>query len=248
MDQDQDKKRAEEDAQAAPEAEAEAQAAPEAPAEHEAPAEDEAPAEAAEEEEAPAEAAEEEEAEAEDAEEEEAEADPLAEAAAEIAELKDRLLRAMADTENTRRRAERDREDASKYAIAGFARDLLAVKDNLERALASVEEGARAEDQALDSLMSGVELTARELKSAFDRHGITEISALGQRFDHNRHQAVVELEDQSQPPGTVVHVMQVGYMIKDRLLRPAMVGVAKGAAPAPDEPAEESDGGVDTIV
>jgi molecular chaperone GrpE len=155
------------------------------------------------------------------------EADKLAEAEAEIAELKDRFLRAAAETENVRRRAERDGEDARKYAISGFARDLLAVADNLHRTLAAVPEDARQEDGPLNTLLEGVELTQRELVAAFERHGIRAIEPLGEKFDHNWHQAVVQLDDEEAEPGTVVQVMQIGYAIAERLLRPVMVAVAK---------------------
>ncbi len=155
----------------------------------------------------------------------------LAAARAEIAELKDRLLRAMAETENVRRRGEREREETGKYAITGFARGLLGVADNLRRAIASVPAEARQDDEALTNLLDGVELTERELLTAFERHGIRPIDPLGEKFDHNWHQAMTELEDPSSEPGTIIQVMQVGYAIADRLLRPAMVVLAKGAKP-----------------
>jgi molecular chaperone GrpE len=155
------------------------------------------------------------------------EEDPLAAAQAEIADLKDKLLRAVAETENVRRRAARDRDDANKYAITGFARDLLSVADNMLRAVASVPEDARQDDENLNTLLEGVELTQRELQTVFDRHGIRPIEPMGEKFDHNWHQAVVELPDPDAQPGTVVQVIQIGYAIADRLLRPAMVAVAK---------------------
>jgi molecular chaperone GrpE len=155
------------------------------------------------------------------------EEDPLAAAQAEIADLKDKLLRAVAETENVRRRAARDRDDANKYAITGFARDLLSVADNMLRAVASVPEDARKDDENLNTLLEGVELTQRELQTVFDRHGIRPIEPMGEKFDHNWHQAVVELPDPDAQPGTVVQVIQIGYAIADRLLRPAMVAVAK---------------------
>jgi molecular chaperone GrpE len=164
----------------------------------------------------------------------------VAELEAEVAELKDQLLRALAETENVRRRAKRDVEDASKYAITGFARELLSVADNLERALASVPEGARQNDEALDNLFTGVEMTQRQLQDAFDKVGIKPIEALGKKFDHNLHQAMFEVENPSVPAGTVVEEMQSGYVIADRLLRAAMVGVAKGG---PKEAAPQEGGG-----
>lgn len=150
----------------------------------------------------------------------------------EIAELKDKLLRAVAETENVRRRAQRDREDASKYAIQSFAADMVSVADNLGRALDSVDEKTRATDEAVDNLCAGVEMTQRELLNTFERVGIKLIEAEGQRFDHNLHEAMFEVEDKDKPSGTVVQVIQAGYTIRDRLLRPAKVGVSKGGAKA----------------
>jgi len=159
---------------------------------------------------------------------------------AELADYKDRLLRALAETENTRRRAQREREDASKYAIAGFAKDLLSTADNLHRALESLPE-AEITDERTRSLLSGVAATERELLSVFERHGIRRIDPQGERFDHNFHQAIFEAEHAARPAGTIVEVLQPGYVLHDRLLRPAMVGVARqpahSAAPPP-RPAE----------
>ncbi len=148
---------------------------------------------------------------------------------AEIDSLKDQLLRALAEVENVRRRAAKDRDEERKYAIAGFARDLLAVADNLRRALDSVPAEAREEDGALKSLIEGVEITERELINAFSGHRIEKIEPHGEMFDYNRHQAMFEVEDSSKPPGTIVQVVQSGYLIGERLLRPAMVGVSKGS-------------------
>jgi molecular chaperone GrpE len=157
-----------------------------------------------------------------------------AELEVELAEYKDRLLRALAETENVRRRAQRDREDASKYAIAGFAKDLLSAADNLGRALESLPE-AQAKDERTRSLIAGVAATERELLGVFERHGIKRIDPKGECFDHNLHQAIFETERPDQPNGSVVEVLQPGYVLHDRLLRPAMVGVAKGG-PKPSEP------------
>ena len=154
---------------------------------------------------------------------------------AELAEYKDRLLRALAETENVRRRAQREREDASKYAIAGFAKDLLSAADNLRRALDSLPE-SEARDERTRSLLAGVAATERELLGVFERHGIKRIDPKGEVFDHNFHQAIFEAERPDQPSGSVVEVLQPGYVLHDRLLRPAMVGVAKGG-PKPTEPA-----------
>jgi molecular chaperone GrpE len=148
---------------------------------------------------------------------------------AELTDNKDRLLRALAETENVRRRAQREREDASKYAIAGFAKDLLTAADNLRRALDSLPE-AEVRDERTRSLLEGVAATERELLGVFERHGIKRIDPKGERFDHNFHQAVFEAERPDAPSGTVVEVLQPGYVLHDRLLRPAMVGVARGGS------------------
>ena len=153
---------------------------------------------------------------------------------AELAEYKDRVLRALAETENVRRRAQREREDASKYAIAGFAKELLSAADNLRRALESLPE-SEAKDERTRSLLAGVAATERELLGVFERHGIKRIDPKGEGFDHNFHQAIFEAERPDQPSGSVVEVLQPGYVLHDRLLRPAMVGVAKGG-PKPSEP------------
>jgi molecular chaperone GrpE len=146
----------------------------------------------------------------------------------ELANLKDQWLRAMAETENLRRRAMRDREEALKYASTNFARDMLSIADNLRRAL---ESYGKIEDlpEAVKPLIQGVELTESSLLSTFERHGIQKINPLNEKFDANLHQAMFEVEDENVAPGTIVQVLQTGYTMHDRLLRPAMVGVAKGA-------------------
>jgi molecular chaperone GrpE len=159
---------------------------------------------------------------------------------AELAEAQDRTLRALAETENTRRRAQRERIDAEKYGISRFAEGLLSVADNLRRALDSLPE-SEVRDDRTKGLLAGVAATERELLSAFERHGLKRIDAKGEKFDHNFHQAVFEMENTGQPAGTVVEVLQPGYVLHDRLLRPAMVGVAKGGAPAA-EPDGKDDG------
>jgi molecular chaperone GrpE len=158
---------------------------------------------------------------------------------AELAEQKDRLLRALAETENVRRRAQREREDASKYAIAGFAKDLLSVADNLRRALESVPQ-SEVRDERTRSLLEGVAATERELLGVFERHGVTRIDPKGEGFDHNLHQAIFEAERPGEPGGTIIEVLQPGYVLHDRLLRPAMVGVAK-QNPTPAKPVESAD-------
>jgi len=154
---------------------------------------------------------------------------------AELAEAQDKLLRALAETENTRRRAQRERADAEKYSVGKFAEGLLSVADNLRRALDSLPE-SEAPDERTRSLLAGVAATERELLAAFERHGLKRIDPKGEKFDHNFHQAVFEMENTGRPAGTVVEVLQPGYVLHDRLLRPAMVGVAKGGAAA--EPAD----------
>jgi molecular chaperone GrpE len=148
----------------------------------------------------------------------------------ENAELRDRLLRTMADMENLRRRTEREKTDTARYAISNFARDVLTVGDNLQRTIDHVPAEASAQDPALKSFLDGVELTERELLNVLERHGVTRIEPRGQRFDPNCHQAMYEVPDPSVPEGTVVDVMQAGYVIGDRCLRPALVAVAKGGA------------------
>ena len=158
---------------------------------------------------------------------------------AEVVELRGELLRALAETENVRRRAQREREDVGKYAISNFARDLLPVVDNLRRAIDSVPEAARA-DETLAGTLAGIDMTEREFLAVVERHGIRRIEPKGEKFDHNFHQAIFEVETTEEPPGTVVEVMQPGYAIADRLLRPAMVGVAKAPKGAA-EPAESAE-------
>ncbi|MFZ5791473.1 MAG: nucleotide exchange factor GrpE [Pseudomonadota bacterium] len=158
--------------------------------------------------------------------------DPLEEAKAEIARLKDQLLRALAETENVRRRAQREREDVQRFAISNFAKDLLAVADNLGRALAAIPADALESDPALKNLFDGVSATERQLLGTFERHGIKRIDPMGEKFDSNLHQAMFEVPGSGQPPGTIVQVLQPGYLIQERLLRAALVGVAKAEAPA----------------
>jgi molecular chaperone GrpE len=159
----------------------------------------------------------------------------LAAAEAQVAELKDRVLRVLAEQENQRRRLEREREDSVKYAIARFARDLLTVADNLQRALAA-DGGAESPEAPRTGIAAGVAATERELTAAFERHGVRRIDPLGQKFDPHFHQAVFEVPDATNPPGTVVNVAAPGYVIGDRLLRAAMVGVAKAAPGAGQSP------------
>lgn len=148
----------------------------------------------------------------------------------ENADMRDRLLRTMAEMENLRRRTEREKTDTARYAISNFARDVLTVGDNLKRTIDHVPQEAAAEDPALKSFLDGVALTERELLNVLERHGVTRIEPLGARFDPNCHQAMYEVPDKDVPDGTVVEVMQAGYVIGDRCLRPALVAVSKGGA------------------
>jgi molecular chaperone GrpE len=151
----------------------------------------------------------------------------------ESAQLKDRLLRTLADMENLRKRSEREKAEATLYAASNFARDLLSVADNFSRALAAVTPEQRAAaDEMSSNLLAGIEVTERELMNVLERHGIRRIDAMGQKFDPHMHQAMFEVPTADQPAGTIVQVMQNGYAIGNRCLRPALVGVAK--APAND--------------
>jgi molecular chaperone GrpE len=145
----------------------------------------------------------------------------------EVATLKDQWLRAIAETENLRRRATRDREEALKYASTNFGRDMLSIADNLRHALENCPPQEEL-PESIKALIQGVELTESALLSAFERHGVKKIEPVGEKFDANLHQAMFEVEDESVPAGMVVQVLQVGYAMHDRLLRPAMVGVSKG--------------------
>lgn len=155
-----------------------------------------------------------------------AEQDRIAALEAELAEAKSATLYARAEAQNLLRRAQKEAEDARNYAATGFARDILSVADNLGRALAAIPEELR-EDEKMKGLIVGLEATGRELDSVFARHGISKISALGEALDPNRHQAMMEMPSADAEPGTIVQEIQSGYMIRDRLLRPALVGVAK---------------------
>jgi len=154
-------------------------------------------------------------------------------AQAEVADLKDKLLRAMAELENVRRRAERDKTDARKFAVTEFARDVLSVPDNLQRALDAAPESGQDDGSPIAKFVEGVQLTERELLSVLERHGISRINPVDEKLDPNRHQAMVQVDHPEAAAGTIIDVMQVGYVLNDRLLRPALVAVAKG--PASDE-------------
>jgi molecular chaperone GrpE len=158
-----------------------------------------------------------------------AEPDPIEAIRAENADLRDRFLRMAAEMENLRRRTERDVKDAKSYSVAAFARDMLAVSDNLRRAIDAVPAEIRAAaDQSLTSLLEGVEMTERSMLSALERHGVKKMDAEGQKFDPNFHQAMFEIPNPEVPNNTILQVVQAGYTIGERVLRPAMVGVSKG--------------------
>ena len=164
---------------------------------------------------------------------------------AEIAELNDRLLRALAETENVRRRGQREREETARFAITSFARDVLPVADNLRRALEALPEDAGG-NEALGSLVGGIELTERELAAIFQRHGVEKIDPAGEKFDHNLHEAMFEIPTADAEPGTVVQVMETGYVLNGRLLRAARVGLARALPepePDPETPPEDTDSG-----
>ena len=152
--------------------------------------------------------------------------DRLGELEKELEEVRQHVLYAQAETQNVRRRLEQEKISAAQYAATAFARDMLSVKDNLERALAAIPEDLR-EDERMKGLVAGIEATGRELDSAFQRHGIARVEAIGKPLDPHFHQAMLEVPSDEAEPGTIVQEMQAGYTIKDRLLRPALVGVAK---------------------
>ncbi len=176
----------------------------------------------------------------------EAVVDPLEALKAENADLKDRILRTMAEMENLRRRTEKEVKDTRSYAVSGFARDMLTVSDNLGRALQALpEEERKNADAGLSALIEGVEMTERELIKTLEKHGVTRLDPAGQKFDPNFHQAMFEVPNPEVPNGTVVQVVQAGYSIGDRVLRPALVGVAKGGPKEAPAAADEAGQTVD---
>jgi molecular chaperone GrpE len=164
----------------------------------------------------------------------------LADSRADITVLNDKILRLAAEMENVRRRLEKEKQDASVFAVSNFARDMLSVADNLRRALAAVPDTARA-DASLNTVLTGVEMTERELTQVFGRFGIVRMDAIGAKLDPNQHQAISEVESDTVQPGAIAFVMQDGYMLKERLLRPAMVMVAKAKSSDSDEPGARVD-------
>jgi molecular chaperone GrpE len=168
--------------------------------------------------------------------------DPVTALTQEVAELKDKLLRTLAEMENLRRRTEREVADARVYGIAAFARDVVGVADNMRRALEAVGSDVReSADAQVKALIEGVDLTERELLKSLEKHGITKIDPQGEKFDPHLHQAMFEVPDPERPAGTVVQVVQPGYKIGERVLRPALVGVAKGGPkPGAEQPANDN--------
>jgi len=152
--------------------------------------------------------------------------DPLAALEGELAEVRQQVLYAQAETQNVRRRLEQEKVNAANYASTAFARDILSVRDNLERALSAIPADLR-EDERMKGLVAGIEATGREIESVFQRHGIARVEAIGKPLDPHLHQAMIEVPSDEAEPGTIVQEMQAGYTIKDRLLRPALVGVAR---------------------
>jgi len=169
---------------------------------------------------------------------------PVEELQAENADLKDRMLRTMAEMENLRRRTEKELTDARQYAVSSFARDMLTVSDNLRRALDFLpEDDRRNADAGITSLIEGVEMTERDLLKQLEKHGVAKLEPEGQKFDPNFHQAMFEVPNPNVPNGTVVQVVQAGYRIGDRVLRPAMVGVSKGGPKEAAQPADDKAAG-----
>ncbi len=164
-----------------------------------------------------------------------------------VAELNDKLLRALAEAENVRRRAQRDKEDTAKYGIKNFAEGILGVADNLGRAMASIDAEARAKDANLENLFVGVEMVQKDLMSTFERYGVTPIKAFGAKFDPMLHEAMYEIEDTDTPAGTVTQVLEPGYVLHGRTLRAAKVGITKGGPKDAQPLAEDPGAGGDTV-
>ena len=152
---------------------------------------------------------------------------------AENEDLKNRLLRALAEADNIRKRSDKERGDTAKFAVTGFAKQMIGVSDNLNRALDSISEEDRAENEKLNSIYTGVDATAREMMRAFEAAGITKVKTEDEIFNPNFHEVMFEADMPDKPAGTIIQVLEPGYMIHERLLRPARVGIAKGGKPAP---------------
>jgi len=156
-----------------------------------------------------------------------------------VSELKDQLLRSVAELDNYRKRAEREKEQLRKFGIANFAKDLLSVADNLRRAVESGPSDLEGADESVKNLIVGVEMTEKELLNAFEKNSVRKIDPVGEKFDYNFHQAMFEVESDKEEPGVVMQVLQPGYAIEDRVLRAAMVGVSKSNAPDQPEGVDE---------
>ncbi len=154
----------------------------------------------------------------------------IAELEAQLAQMKDQWVRAAAETENVRKRAERDQQETARYAATGFARDMVNVLENVKRAAESITPEKREANELLKTIGDGLDMTVAELSGIFERHGIKRIDPMGEKFDHNLHQAVVQVEQLGTEPNTVIQVVQAGYVMHDRLLKPAMVAVTKAAS------------------
>ena len=163
----------------------------------------------------------------------------IAELEAQVAEMRDRYMRAYAESENLRKRTEREKADIAKYAVSSFARDMVAIGDNLGRAIEAANGADEEQTGPMKALLEGVALTDQELRKALEKHGVRSIAADGEIFDPHKHQAVMEQDDPSVPAGTILQVFQEGYQIEDRVLRPSMVVVAKGGA-KPTKPSAAS--------
>lgn len=161
----------------------------------------------------------------------------------EASEMKDQLLRTVAEMENLRRRTEKEIRDAKQFSVTSFARDMLAVADNLRRGLEAIPDEERANaDGALKALLEGTEMTEREMLKTLEKHGVKKLNPEGEKFDPNYHQAMFEVPNPDVPNNSVIQVVQSGYVIGTRVLRPAMVGVAKGGPKFPAQPADDADG------
>ncbi|MCB1532659.1 MAG: nucleotide exchange factor GrpE [Alphaproteobacteria bacterium] len=168
---------------------------------------------------------------------------------AELEQNKEQMMRALAEAENTRKRAQKDREDASKFAVSGFAKDLLDVADNLRRALAAVPEDLLEADVRVKNLLDGIEGTERQLLRSFEKNGIQKLDPLGEPFDPNFHEVMFESPAPDKPAGTIVQVLEVGYVLNGRILRPARVGIAKDEGQGgPQSPPTEPGGTIDTEI
>ncbi len=169
------------------------------------------------------------------------ESEQLAALQAEIADYRDRLLRSMAEMDNLRKRTQREKDDATRFAISRFARDIIGISDDLSRAIEAVPPEARSGgDATVTGLLAGIELTERQLQQVFERHGVKRFDPAGEKFDPMVHEAMYEVPDRSQPAGTVAQVVEPGYMIADRVLRPARVGVSAGGPKSAPKPETES--------